>query len=53
VLLSFAAHAILNMGWNDLASQTLVSVAGLVIMGATAGLLARLDRTAKGHLRVL
>jgi hypothetical protein len=53
VLLSFAAHAILNMGWNNLASQTLVSVAGLVIMAAIAALLARIDRTAKGHLRTL
>jgi hypothetical protein len=53
VLLSFAAHAILNMGWNNLASQTFVSVAGLVIMAAIAALLARIDQTAKGHLRTL
>jgi hypothetical protein len=37
----------------DLASQTLVSVAGLAIMGATAALLARIDQPAKGHLCTL
>ncbi|OAF07762.1 hypothetical protein AYJ54_16800 [Bradyrhizobium centrolobii] len=53
VLLSFAAHAILNMGWNSLASQTLVSVAGIAVMAAIAGLLARIDRTATSHPRTL
>jgi hypothetical protein len=43
VLLSFAAHAILNFGWNNLASQTLVSVSGIAIMAATARLLAKIE----------
>jgi hypothetical protein len=43
VLLSFAAHAALNLGWNNLASQTLVSLAGIAVMvaalfGVRAGL---------------
>jgi hypothetical protein len=53
VLLSFAAHAILSGGWNNLASQTLVSLAGIAIMTAVAGLLASISRTATGHLRPL
>lgn len=53
VLLSFAAHAILSAGWNNRGSQTLVSVAGIVIMALTAALLARNDRTANGHPRAL
>jgi len=53
VLLSFGAHAILSMGWNNLASQTLVSVAGIVIMAVIAGVLAGTDRTANGHPRSL
>jgi hypothetical protein len=53
VLLSFVAHAILNMGWNNLASQTLVSVAGIAIMAAIARLLARIDRAATSHPRTL
>jgi hypothetical protein len=44
VLLSFAAHAILNLGWNDLVSQTLVSFAGLAVMAATASVLAKVNR---------
>ena len=44
VLLSFAAHAILNLGWNGLVSQTLVSVAGLAVMAATASVLATVNR---------
>lgn len=51
VLLSFAAHAILNLGWNNLASQTLVSIAGIGIMAAIATLLARIDRSADVHPR--
>ena len=53
VLLSFAAHAILSAGWNNLASQTLVSLVGIAIMAAVAGLLARINRAANGHLRPL
>jgi hypothetical protein len=53
VLLSFAAHAILNIGPNNLASQTLVSLAGIAIMAVFAGLLARIDRTGKAHPRTL
>jgi hypothetical protein len=53
VLLSFVAHALLSMGWNNLVSQTLVSVAGIAIMAAIAGLLARIDRTVSVHPRVL
>ena len=47
VLLSFAAHAVLNLGWNDLVSQTLVSVAGLAAMAAVAAFLSAVDRTAE------
>lgn len=46
VLLSFAGHAILSLGWNSLASQTLVSLAGLVIMSAIAALMSGINRTA-------
>jgi hypothetical protein len=53
VLLSFAAHAVLNLGWNNLVSQTLVSVAGIAVMAATAGLLASIDRNANHRPRVL
>jgi hypothetical protein len=53
VLLSFAAHAILSMGWNNLASQTLFSVAGIAIMAATAGMFAKINRAADGHPRPL
>jgi len=49
VLLSFAAHAILNLGWNDQVSQTLVSVAGIAVMAATAGVLAKVNRAADAH----
>jgi len=49
VLLSFAAHAILNLGWNDLVSQTLVSVAGIAVMAATAVVLAKVNRAADTH----
>ena len=45
VLLSFAAHAILNLGWSDFVSQTLVSVGGLAVMAATASVLATVNRT--------
>jgi hypothetical protein len=53
VVLSFAAHAILNTGWNNLASQTLVSVAGIAVMAAIAEMLARNDRTVTSHPRTL
>jgi len=53
VLLSFAAHAILSAGWNNLASQTLVSLVGITIMASVAGLLARINRAATGQLRPL
>jgi hypothetical protein len=53
VLLSFAGHAILSAGWNNLASQSLVSVAGIAIMAAIAILLARFNRTATSHPRTL
>lgn len=53
VLLSFAGHAVLSLGWNSLASQTLVSVAGLAIMSAIASLIAGIDRTARTHPRPL
>jgi hypothetical protein len=49
VLLSFAAHAILSLGWNDLVSQTLVSVAGIAFMAATAVVLAKVNRAADTH----
>jgi hypothetical protein len=53
VLLAFAAHAILSLGWDNLASQTLVSVVGIAIMATIAGFLASIDRTANLHPRVL
>ena len=55
VLLSFAAHALLSLGWNSLVSQTLVSLAGLAVMSAIAALLAGIDRTAsrQAHPRPL
>lgn len=49
VLLSFAAHAILSAGWNNLVSQTLVSIGGIAIMAMIAALLAGIDRAAKLH----
>ena len=49
VLLSFAAHAILNLSWNDLVSQTLVSVAGIALIAATAVVLAKVNRAADAH----
>lgn len=51
VLLSFAAHAVLNMGWNGLALQTLVTLAGLALMSAIAALLAVIDRGARPNPR--
>jgi hypothetical protein len=53
VLLSFAAHAMLSTDWNNLASQTLVSLVGIAIMASVARLLARIDRGATGHPRPL
>lgn len=51
VLLSFSAHALLSLGWNNFASQTLVSVGGIAVMAAIAGLLARMDRAGDVHPR--
>ncbi|MFL9500446.1 OpgC domain-containing protein [Rhodopseudomonas palustris] len=53
VRLSFAAHAVLNLGWNSLGAQTLVSLAGLGAMSAIASLLAATERAAAGHPRPL
>jgi hypothetical protein len=53
VLLSFAAHTVLSMGWNNLASQTLLSAGGIAVMAAAAGVLARMDRAAGAHPRTL
>lgn len=53
VLLSFAAHALLGAGWNNLASQTVVVAAGLAILAAVAALLAKFDRTGAAHPRAL
>lgn len=47
VLLSFAAHAVLNLGWNDLVAQTLVSAAGLAAMAAVAAFLSAVNRPAE------
>ena len=46
VLLSFAGHAILSMGWDSLMSQALVTLAGLLIIGIVAALLAGMNRAA-------
>ncbi len=46
VLLSFAGHGVLSLGWNGLVSQTLVTLAGLVIMSAVAALLTGMNRAA-------
>ncbi len=53
VLLSFAAHAILSMGWDGLALQTLFSAAGIAILAAAANFFARIDRTGTVHPRTL
>ena len=53
VLLSFAGHAILSAGWNNVASQSLVSVAGIAIMAAIAVVLARFNRKVTPHPRTL
>ena len=53
VLLAFAAHAILSTGWNNLALQTLFGAIGLAALAATAGFLARIDRTGDVHPRTL
>ncbi|MFB9263280.1 OpgC domain-containing protein [Bradyrhizobium erythrophlei] len=53
VLLSFAAHALLTFGWNGLASQTLVSLAGLAAMSTIAAFVGAIDRTALAHPRPL
>jgi hypothetical protein len=53
VLLSFAAHVILTMGWDDLASQTLLGAGGIVILAASAQLFAKLDRRVHAHPRTL
>ena len=53
VLLSFAAHAILSMGWDGLALQTLFSAAGIAILAAAASFFAGIDRTGAAHPRTL
>lgn len=53
VLLSFAAHAILSTGWNSLALQTMLSAAGLAILAAVAGFIARVDQAGRAHPRTL
>jgi hypothetical protein len=53
VLLSFAGHAILSAGWNNVASQSLVGVAGIAIMAAIAVVLARFNRKVTPHPRTL
>lgn len=53
VLLSFAAHAILSMGWNNLASQTLFGAGGIAVLAAAAGFLAKIDRRTAPHPRTL
>ena len=53
VLLSFAAHALLSLGWNGLASQTVVTLVGLGLMSAIAILLAAIDRRVLLNLRPL
>ena len=53
VLLSFAAHALLSAGWNNLASQTLLSFLGIAILTGVAAIIAKLDRKASAHLRAL
>ena len=49
VLLSFAGHAILSLGWDSLAAQTLVSLAGLAVMSGMAALLSGMNRAALTH----
>lgn len=53
VLLSFAAHAILSMGWDNVALQVVVVAAGIATLVAVASLLASIDRTARVHPRTL
>jgi len=53
VLLSFAAHAILSTGWNNLALQTMLFAAGLAILAAVAGFIARVDQAGRAHPRTL
>ena len=53
VLLSFAVHAILSTGSNNMALQTLFSATGIVILAVAAVLIARIDRTAGAHPRTL
>lgn len=53
VLLSFAVHAVLSMGWSGLAAQTLLTLLGLVLMSALAISLAAIDRGVFPGLRPL
>ncbi|TCU65002.1 hypothetical protein EDE08_1147 [Bradyrhizobium sp. R2.2-H] len=53
VLLSFAAHALLSLGWNSLAWQTLITLLGLGLMSAMAMVLAAIDRGMFPNLRPL
>jgi hypothetical protein len=53
VLLSFAAHALLSMGWNNLAMQTVFGAGGIAVLAAAAGFLAKIDRREAAHPRTL
>lgn len=53
VLLSFIAHAILSSGSNNLVLQTVLSAAGLAILAAAAGFIARVNQTDSVHPRAL
>ncbi|MDU1695381.1 MAG: OpgC domain-containing protein, partial [Bradyrhizobium sp.] len=45
VLLSFAGHAFLRMAWNNLLTQALVTLGGIVIMTGIAAKLAHLNQS--------
>lgn len=53
VLLSFAAHAVLSLGWSGMASQTVITLVGLGLLSAIAILLAAIDRGVLPNLRPL
>ena len=49
VLLSFAGHAFLRMAWNNLLTQALVTLGGIVIMTGIAARLAHLNQSRGSH----
>ncbi|UWU93126.1 OpgC domain-containing protein [Bradyrhizobium sp. CB1015] len=53
VLLSFAVHAVLSLGWNSLAAQALLTLLGLILMSALAISLAAINRGVFSDLRPL